>query len=96
MLTKKKAGDGKVRVGFSLPADVAANGAVLCGEFTDWTPSRPMKRAKDGDWRVSVALAAGRTYRFRYLVDGERWENDWHADAYVPNPYGGEDSVVMV
>jgi len=33
---------------------------------------------------------------FRYLVDGERWENDWAADAYVPNPFGGEDSVVEV
>jgi hypothetical protein len=41
-------------------------------------------------------LEAGQQYRFRYLVDGERWENDWAADAYLPNAYGGEDSVVTV
>jgi hypothetical protein len=26
-------------------------------------------------------------------VDGERWENDWAADAYAPNAFGTEDSV---
>ena len=31
---------------------------------------------------------------YRYLVDGERWENDWAADTYAPNDYGGDDSVV--
>ena len=96
MLTKKMAVDGKVRVGFCLPANVGADHAALCGEFTEWTPSKPMKRAKDGSWRVSVALAAGRAYRFRYLLDGERWENDWDADGYVPNPFGGEDSIVAL
>jgi hypothetical protein len=34
--------------------------------------------------------------RFRYLLDGERWENDWTADAYVPNSFGSDDSVVEV
>ena len=96
MLTKKDAGNGKVRVAFRLPADVGAVSAALCGEFTEWTPSKPMKRRRDGSWGVTLALVAGRTYRFRYLLDGERWENDWEADAYVPNPFGGEDSVVRV
>jgi hypothetical protein len=43
---------------------------------------------------VTVDLAAGRAYRFRYLLDGQRWDNDWAADAYVPNSFGGDDSVV--
>jgi hypothetical protein len=30
------------------------------------------------------------------LVDGERWENDWEADEYVPNEFSGEDSSVTV
>ncbi len=32
----------------------------------------------------------------KYLLDGERWENDWAADGYVPNPFASEDSVVEV
>jgi hypothetical protein len=38
----------------------------------------------------------GRAYRFRYLLDGVRWENDWHADDYVLNVHGSHDSVVIV
>jgi len=96
MLTKKRATGGKVRVAFSLPADVAADRAAVCGEFTEWRPGKRMRRARDGSWRVSVALDPGRAYRFRYLLDDERWENDSEADAYVPNPFGTEDSVVAV
>jgi hypothetical protein len=44
----------------------------------------------------SNSKPAPHTYRFRYLVDGRSWENDWAADLYVPNGYGGDDSVVDV
>ena len=43
---------------------------------------------------MTVDLDAGRAYRFRYLLDGQRWDNDWAADAYVRNDFGGDDSVV--
>ncbi len=43
---------------------------------------------------MTVVLAAGRAYRFRYLIDGQRWDSDWAADAYVRNDFGGDDSVV--
>jgi len=48
----------------------------------------------NGNWRVTVELESGRRYRFRYLVDGKDWLNEWHADDYVENPYGSSDSVV--
>ena len=51
--------------------------------------------AIEGDWLLTVTLAPG-TYRFRYLLDGQRWENDWAADDYVDNTYGGQDSVVDI
>ncbi|MGA2304292.1 MAG: hypothetical protein ABSH29_08830 [Acidimicrobiales bacterium] len=35
------------------------------------------------------------SYRYRYLIDGQPWENAWHASSDAPNPYG-EDSVVVV
>jgi 1,4-alpha-glucan branching enzyme len=86
-----------VKVTFTLPADVQAESVALCGDFNDWSAEN-IKLARDGDglWRVTVALQPGHSYRYRYLVDGERWENAWHADRYVPNPYGSDDSVILV
>jgi 1,4-alpha-glucan branching enzyme len=70
---------------------------ALCGEFNDWR-SDDIKLARDrsGQWRTTVVLEPGRTYRYRYLLDGQRWENAWKADGYVPNPYGEDDSVLVL
>ena len=85
------------RVTFRLPADVEAEQAALCGEFNEWEPDQHvMRRLKDGSFSVTLSLEAGREYRFRYLLDDERWENDWSADKYVANTFGSEDSVVIV
>ncbi|MEF1190562.1 isoamylase early set domain-containing protein, partial [Vibrio parahaemolyticus] len=32
--------------------------------------------------------------QFRYLLDEVEWENDPQADAYVPNGFGSDNSVV--
>jgi hypothetical protein len=66
----------------------------LLGDFNQWTPS-DMQPSEDGSgFEISLELSANQTYRFRYLLDGDRWENDWQADSYVPNEYGGDDSLV--
>ena len=86
-----------VRVTFELPAEVDAQSVALCGEFNEWDPHRHLlKRRKDGRYSLTISLEAGKHYRFRYLLDGERWENDWAADGYVANEFGVEDSVVAV
>ncbi|MDJ0755684.1 MAG: isoamylase early set domain-containing protein [Ardenticatenaceae bacterium] len=98
MLKKSYTKTGKkCRVTFKLPAEVSAEQATLVGEFNDWDETaNPMKRLKDGSFSAQVSLAAGQTYRFRYLLDGERWENDWEPDGYSPNNHGTEDSLVKV
>jgi hypothetical protein len=48
----------------------------------------------NGNWRITLVLPKGREYQFRYLVNGRDWHNDWHADKYVPNKYGSDNSVV--
>ena len=88
---------GTVDVIFTLPADVAADRVALCGDFNDWSADTiGCARAEDGSWQATVPLEPGRSYRYRYLIDGERWENGPQADRYVPNPYGGVDSVIVV
>jgi 1,4-alpha-glucan branching enzyme len=98
MLKKSFSRTGKsCRVTFELPPEVDAKDAALCGDFNEWSPGvHPMRQRKDGRFIATVSLKPGRPYRFKYLLDGCRWENDWNADAYVPNDFGTEDSLVKV
>jgi 1,4-alpha-glucan branching enzyme len=98
MLKKEYTKTGRsCRVTFNLPAEVNARRACLCGEFNDWDQSsHPMKRGKDGSFSLTISLKPGRQYRYRFLLDGERWENDWAAEDYAPNALGSEDSVVTI
>jgi hypothetical protein len=74
----------------------AAQSAALLGDFNLWSPAaHPLERASDGTLGVTVALEPG-DYRFRYLVDGERWINDESADGLVPNLFGTADSIVAI
>ena len=88
--------EGLVRVTFSLPSSVWAERVNLVGEFNGWdTTATPMLHSRlDTDWKVTIGLMTGRRYRFRYLLDGKEWLNDWHADDHLENPYGSYDSVV--
>jgi 1,4-alpha-glucan branching enzyme len=91
--TRKKS---SVRVTFELPSNMWAERVNLVGEFNDWdTTATPMSRSRsDANWKASLDLEVGKRYRFRYLVDGKEWLNDWHADDHVENPYGSYDSIV--
>ena len=61
------------RVRFELPSGVNARTAYLYGEFNAWNKvSHPMKRRKDGSFTLTVSLKPSYSYRFRYLLDGER------------------------
>jgi hypothetical protein len=73
---------------------VEAESVSVVGDFNDWSRDADLMDRDDDGFVAQLALQRGRAYRFRYLLDGERWENDWSADAYVPNEFGGDDSVV--
>jgi 1,4-alpha-glucan branching enzyme len=82
---------------FTLPGEAAleAGTVTIVGDFNNWDrDATHLKKLGNGNFAVTVELDAGKEYRFRYLIDGQQWENDWHADKYVKSPYGAEDSVV--
>ncbi|MFN2290870.1 MAG: isoamylase early set domain-containing protein [Anaerolineae bacterium] len=87
---------GKTIVTFVLPSNIWAERVNLVGEFNDWdTRATPMNRNRsDANWKVTLELQTGKRYRFRYLIDGKEWLNDWHADDHIENPYGSYDSIV--
>jgi len=95
MMIKTRLTDGSVLVTFELPAAAAAAAVSVCGDFNDWSPTtHRLTRTDGGSFQATLELPAGRRWRFRYLLDGQRWENDWAADDYLPNVHGGDDSVV--
>jgi 1,4-alpha-glucan branching enzyme len=94
MLKKRRfAKENVIKVTFDLPPGAARESVRLVGEFNHWEGT-PLQRQKDGNWKATVALDPGREYQFRYLVDGERWENEPDADGYARNPYGEDNSIV--
>lgn len=93
-MVKRESGAHHVLATFRVPSTVIAETVHVVGEFNDWDrTANPMVRGDKG-FEALVALEPGRAYRFRYLLDGQRWENDWDADGYVPNEFGGDDSVI--
>jgi hypothetical protein len=86
------------RVIFILPKEAApdARQVTIAGDFNDWDVSgTSLIKLKNGDFSVPLVLDSGREYKFKYLIDGSRWENDWFADKYIPNSFGSDDSVVI-
>jgi 1,4-alpha-glucan branching enzyme len=87
------------KVTFRLPKDAAQNAQMvtIVGDFNNWNlTENKMKQLKNGDFTLTLDLPCSREYRFRYLIDANRWENDWFADKYLPNDFGADDSVVVV
>ncbi|HVO37977.1 MAG TPA: isoamylase early set domain-containing protein [Spirochaetia bacterium] len=95
MLRKKPLGGKKFQVTFTMPPMEGVDSLHLCGEFNGWSESStPMKREPDGSWSATLTLDGGKSYVFRYRDNRGEWHNDWSADAYVPNQFGTENSVL--
>jgi 1,4-alpha-glucan branching enzyme len=79
-----------------LPEGTEPESVFVAGDFNNWDPwATPMKRDKKSVFKAIVELEPGQAYQFRYLVNGEQWCNDWHADDYVPNGLGEDNCVVV-
>jgi 1,4-alpha-glucan branching enzyme len=65
--------DGNVIVPFEMPAAVWAEHIHVVGDFNRWDRgSLPVRRTREGNWKIDLELDAGRAYRFRYLIDGDQ------------------------
>jgi hypothetical protein len=95
MLEKTALNEKDVQVTFRMPPLDGVIELYLCGEFNNWhTAGAPLSLEPDASWVVTLVPQGGKSYRFPYLDNQGRWHNDLDADAYVPNDFGTEDSVV--
>ena len=86
------------KVTFTLAAEAAENAeqVELVGDFSDWNEAPiSMKKLKNGTFKTTLDLETGKDYQFRYVIDGQKWENDWEADSYVPNNMTFEENSVV-
>jgi 1,4-alpha-glucan branching enzyme len=87
MPAKRTAKAKTVDVAFCLPADVQADTVARCAEFKEWSPKAvQLQREDDGTWLATVALEPGHAYRYRCLLDGERWEERMGGRVVRPQP----------
>ena len=72
-----------------------AHAVCLAGTFNDWHPeAKPMHPMGGGRWVKESVLAPG-TYEYCLVVDG-KYLPDPLARESVPNPFGGQNSVLHV
>ncbi|MEL6969132.1 MAG: glycoside hydrolase family 13 [Bacteroidota bacterium] len=87
------------KVTFSLTKEQVGKKAEVrvLGSFNDWSWDKglAMKSGKKG-YSASIELAAGTTYEFRYLVNGQDWFNDEAADDYQPTPFFSHNCAIAL
>lgn len=89
------------KVTFKLPSEFVANAStgVLVGEFNNWNPAEGVQLQKkdDGSMYAEVALVAGKSYQYRYLLNDGRWVND-NTNTTLSDVYGQpvENCVIEV
>jgi 1,4-alpha-glucan branching enzyme len=84
------------KVTFQIPAELlnGSKSASVAGEFNGWNAeANPVKITK-GVGSVSIALPVGKEFQYKFIIDGQRWENDPEADKYISNEYGEANSIV--
>jgi 1,4-alpha-glucan branching enzyme len=81
-----------VRFEFTHPT---ATTVCIAGTFNHWQPeAKTLHPTGGGRWWKETVLAPG-TYEYCLVVDGQ-WMPDPLAKDYVPNPFGGRNSVLKV
>ena len=82
--------------GITLELDLPGAGQVfVAGQFNEWSQSKtPLEKGADGVWRVTLKLKPG-TYEYKFYADGQ-WLEDPENPNKVPDPYGGNNSVLTV
>ncbi|MBO5566747.1 MAG: hypothetical protein J5934_05985 [Succinivibrio sp.] len=100
MSVRKKVNNDKLTVSFLIKADAGQNAKKICllCEHNDWQPIE-MNKHEDGtfDGEITVQLGIKPSYQYKYkyyMSDGTvKYDNDWEAEFYEDNPFGGKNSV---
>ena len=94
--TPPQAVDGGVRFTYDAPSASSVN---LAGEFNGWDPAAIPMSDEDGDgvWEVVTELQPGRTYEYKFVIDGGvSWREDPLNPITVDDNHGGVNTVLSL
>ena len=87
-VSKRFTKDHRVTVTFNIKKEAAQGASKIA-----------MKQQKNGTFKGSISVPEGEKaayqYRFKYTFadNSVKYDNDWDAERYIANPFGGENSV---
>ena len=101
MIKKQYVKSRKVyKVTFSMPKKEQPEGVDvktvhLVGNFNTWSNTKnPMKPNSKGVFKTTLEFKPGQELQFRYFVNQEFWANEWSAEEYQPNEFGGDNCIL--
>jgi 1,4-alpha-glucan branching enzyme len=72
-----------------------ARHVFVAGSFNEWKPEQtPLVPQGNGRWAGDLSVKPGR-HEYLFVVDGQ-WVPDPNAKETVQNPFGGQNSVLVV
>jgi len=92
----KELDNGDFEVTWIYDGDLDAAEVFVGGKMNDWKASHPdwKMEKKDGVWKLTKELKPGE-YPYKFVVNGSDWVKDNDAEKFVPDGFGGQNSVVV-
>lgn len=74
-----------------------AESVSVVGAFNHWKPdANPLSDPSgSGEWRTTIYIPPGE-YIYMFVIDGTEWRADPEAEHFVPDNFGGENSMIIV
>lgn len=77
--------------------DDDAESVVLCGDFNAWrTDDVLFQRTDHGLWRAAIPCQPAGQYRYKFLIDGNRWTEDTSHGLKEDDGLGGFNSILSI
>ncbi len=98
-LEPKSQNEGIKYVIFTYPSmGESTRTAQVVGDFNNWNTLNciDLKLQDDGVFVAKLWLPTDKAYQYRFIINGERWENAANAAQYVSTPFGNENMVLAV
>lgn len=77
--------------------DHEARAVALAGDFNGWDATRNIfTRATDRTWRAEIAPLAPGSYRYKFVIDNERWIDDPCNGMKELDEHGGFNSILNI
>lgn len=84
----------KTRIVFFHHEDRASE-VCLAGDFNGWEKAHCIK-TEDGLWQAEIGCPGSGRYRYKFVIDGERWTEDASHGFKEEDGFGGFHSVLVV